>query len=309
MVLNSIFFNEEKQVNETELNEAKMEKRDEFNALTGDVSEYIRKISRYPKLSIQEELETARLAKEGSKEAKQKLIRANLRLVITIARKVIHSSKLPMTDLIQEGNIGLMVAVDKFDWKYGYRFATYASWWIKQAMFKAISEQSHSVRIPVYIQETLSKYSKIKSELENKGVKNVKVEDVAKIMNMDSNQINKYLNANKKTLSLEGDYEMQNGSEVRLVDIIEDKRINMIRELEANNLKEELISIVKELKEREQKVVILRFGLETGEKQTLEDIGKFYGVTKECIRQTEKRALDKLRKIEQTRRLYNDYVI
>ena len=110
-----------------------------------NLANYIREISKYPNLSLEEEQE---LAKQGTKEAKQKLTQANLKLVITIARKVIHTSKLPMVDLIQEGNIGLMVAVDKFNWKFGYRFATYASWWIKQAMFKAISEQSHSVKIP-----------------------------------------------------------------------------------------------------------------------------------------------------------------
>ena len=113
-------------------------------------------------MTAEEEQECAKEIANGSLEAKQKLTQANLKLVVVIARKVIHTSKLPMIDLIQEGNIGLMVAVDKFNRKFGYRFATYASWWIKQAMFKAISEQSHSVKIPVYIQETLSRYSKLK---------------------------------------------------------------------------------------------------------------------------------------------------
>ena len=122
------------------------------------LSNYIREISDYKNLSPKEEKELAKLAKEGNFEAKQKLIEANLKLVVTIAKKAIHMSKIPMIDLIQEGNLGLMVAAEKFNYKLGYKFATYASWWIKQAMFKAISEQSYSMKIPVYIQETLSKF-------------------------------------------------------------------------------------------------------------------------------------------------------
>ena len=259
------------------------------------VSDYVREISKYKNLSPEEEQELAKKAKNGDEEAKQELIKSNLKLVITIARKVIHSSKLPMIDLIQEGNIGLMVAVDKFNWKFGYRFATYASWWIKQAMFKAISEQSHCVKIPVYIQETLSKYSKVKSEMEKAGKKEVKTADVAKKMNMDESKINNYLNAYKKTLSLEGDFEMQNGSEVKLIDIIEDEKSSVQAEIEYESMKKDVVNLLNGLKEREQKVITLRFGLDGMQKQTLEEIGKLYGVTKECIRQTESRALNKLK--------------
>ena len=259
------------------------------------VSDYVREISKYKNLSPEEEQELAKRAKNGDEEAKQELIKANLKLVITIARKVIHSSKLPMIDLIQEGNIGLMVAVDKFNWKFGYRFATYASWWIKQAMFKAISEQSHCVKIPVYIQETLSKYSKVKSEMEKASKKEVKTADVAKKMNLDESKINNYLNAYKKTLSLEGDFEMQNGSEVKLIDIIEDEKSSVQAEIEYESMKKDVINLLNGLKEREQKVITLRFGLDGMQKQTLEEIGKIYGVTKECIRQTESRALNKLK--------------
>ena len=259
------------------------------------ISEYIREISKYENLSPEREQELARKAKEGDEKAKQELIKANLKLVITIARKVIHTSKLPMVDLIQEGNIGLIVAVDKFNWKFGYRFATYASWWIKQAMFKAISEQSHCVKIPVYIQETLSKYSKVKSEMEKESLKEVRIADVAKKMNMDADKIDNYLNAYKKTLSLEGDYEMQNGSEVKLIDIIEDKKSSVQADIEYESMKRDVVKMLHGLKDREQKVITMRFGLNGVEKQTLEEIGKLYGVTKECIRQTESRALNKLK--------------
>lgn len=271
------------------------------------VKEYLKEISKFKNIGIEEERELAMQAKAGNEIAKQKLAEANLKLVVSVARKAIHSSKLPMIDLIQEGNVGLMVAIDKFNPKFGYRFATYASWWIKQAMFKAISEQSNSVKIPVYIQETLSKYSKVKAEMERSG-ENVKIEDVAKRMDIEADKINNYLNAYKKTLSLEGDVEMKNGSEVQLSDIIEDKKTSLQNKIEYESFKEDVVNLIKNLKEREQKVILYRFGINNCEKQTLEEIGKFYGVTKECIRQTEARALNKLRNIETSKRLKECYL-
>ena len=272
------------------------------------LNEYIKEVYKYRNLSAEDEQDLAKRAKEGDKKAKKELIKSNLKLVIMIAKKVIQTSKIPMTDLIQEGNIGLMTAVDKFNWKFGYRFATYASWWIKQAMFKAVSEQSHPVKIPVYIQETLSRYSKIKTEMENSGISDIKTEDIAEKMNIESYKINNYLNAYKKTLSLEGEIEMQNGSAVKLIDILEDEKSSASKETEYNSLKENIVKILSGLKEREQKVIVLRFGLGNSEKQTLEEIGKLYGVTKECIRQTETRALNKL-KNNTTFGLYQDYII
>ncbi len=289
---------------------AETEQETLLNPLFADssLSSYIKKIFKYKNLSIEEEQECARLAKEGNKQAKQKLIKANLKLVVTIAKKAIHSSKLPMIDLIQEGNIGLIAAIDKFNWKFGYRFSTYASWWIKQAMFKAISEQSHSVKIPVYIQETLSKYSKVKAEMEKENCTNIKTEDVAKKMNIEPEKIDNYLNAYKKTLSLEGDFEINNGSEVRLVDIIEDKKASVQQKIEYESMKKEVVSLLNNLKDREQKVILLHFGLNGQEKQTLEEIGRIYGVTKECIRQTETRALNKLRNDSMSLNLLQTYV-
>lgn len=271
------------------------------------VSEYVKEISKYKNLTLEEEQELAKKAKEGDENAKQELIKANLKLVIIIARKAIHASKLPMVDLIQEGNIGLMVAVDKFNWKFGYRFATYASWWIKQAMFKAISEQSHCVKIPVYIQETLSKYSKVKSEMEKSSAREVQTAEIAEKMKIEPAKINNYLNAYKKTLSLEGDFEMQNGSEVKLIDIIEDKKSCVQEKIEYEAMKSDVVKLLNNLKEREQKVITMRFGLNGAQKQTLEEIGKIYGVTKECIRQTEARALNKL-KNENSLSVFMDYV-
>lgn len=270
---------------------------------------YVRKISKYPALDMEEEKELAKSAKDGSFDAKQKLIQSNLKLVVNIAKKIVHVSNLPMIDLVQEGNLGLMVAVEKFNWKLGYRFSTYASWWIKQAIFKAISEQSHSMRIPVYIQETLSKFSKIKSEMEQKYNCSVRNEDVAKQMNIEADKIDTYLNAYSKTLSLEADYEINGNSEVCLSDIIEDKRTSVQNDIEYEALRKDVQDLLAGLKEREQNVIKLRFGLEELKKQTLEEIGRMYGVTKECIRQTESRALKRLKDTSLGATLFAAYVV
>lgn len=259
------------------------------------LTNYIREISDYRSLTQAEEKFLAKKAKEGDTEAKKQLIKANLKLVITIAKKAIHMSNLPMTDLIQEGNIGLMVAADKFNYKLGYKFATYASWWIKQSMFKAISEQSHCMKIPVYIQETLSRFSKIKREMERETNGQVKTEDVAKRMNMSADKIDTFLNAYSKTISIESGLENNDGKEMNIADIIEDKKASATQEVEFEDLKSDILNVISTLKEREQEVVKMRYGLEDNTKKTLEEIGNIYGVTKECIRQTELRALKKMR--------------
>ena len=259
------------------------------------LANYIREISDYRALSLAEEKELAQKAKEGDEKAKQELIRANLKLVVTIAKKAIHMSKLPVIDLIQEGNVGLMVAVEKFNYKLGYRFSTYANWWIKQAMFKAISEQSHCMKIPVYIQETLSKYSKIKREMEFENNGQVSSEDVAKKMNISQDKIEQFLNAYTKTISIESGIENSNGKEMTVADIIEDEKASATQEVEFKDLQSDILNVISTLKEREQEVVKMRYGLDDNVKMTLEEIGNIYGVTKECIRQTELRALKKMR--------------
>lgn len=259
------------------------------------LSNYIREISDYRSLTPSEEKDLAKRAKEGDVQAKKQLIKANLKLVVTIAKKAIHMSNLPMTDLIQEGNMGLMVAADKFNYKLGYKFATYASWWIKQSMFKAISEQSHCMKIPVYIQETLSRFSKLKREMERESNSQVKTEDVAKRMNISAEKIDTFLNAYSKTISIESGLENSDGKEMNIADIIEDKKASATQEVEFEDLKTDILNVISTLKEREQEVVKLRYGLEDNTQKTLEEIGNIYGVTKECIRQTELRALKKMR--------------
>ncbi len=269
---------------------------------------YMREISSYPTLTSAEEKELAKLAKIGDEQAKEKLIQANLRLVVAIAKKAIHMSGIPMIDLIQEGNVGLMVAVEKFNYKLGYKFATYAGWWVKQAMFKAISEQSHCMKIPVYIQETLSKYSKIKSGMEKESNAQVRVQDVAKKMNMDTNKIETFLSAYSKSISIESGLEKENGRDMNFADILEDEKASVTRDVEFKNLQNDINMVVSTLKEREQEVVRLRYGLGDGDRMTLEEIGNLYGVTKECIRQTELRALKKLRSSNLSQELLTGYI-
>ena len=262
---------------------------------TEEMGAYLKKVNSYKSLDSAEEKEIARKAKNGDKEAKKILVQSNLKLVLTIARKAIHVSKLPMVDLIQEGNLGLMIAVEKFNPDLGYRFSTYASWWIKQAMFKAISEQSHCMKIPVYIQETLSKFSKVKAEMERAYNCQVTNKDVAQKMNLEPEKVDTYLSAYTTTVSIEGSFDAKNGSELNVADVLEDETTSVEASIQYEELKKEIAHVVSTLKEREQSVIKMRFGLENFARTTLEDIGKMFGVTKECIRQTEMRALNKLR--------------
>ena len=259
------------------------------------ITNYLKEIGQYPQLNPKEEKEIAKKAKEGDSEAKKILIQSHLKLVVTIAKKAIHMSGLPITDLIQEGNLGLMIAAEKFNYKLGYKFATYASWWIKQSMFKAISEQSHCMKIPVYIQETLSKFSKIKTEMERHVNGQVKTEDVAKKMNIPADKIDTFLAAYTKTISIESGLEKSDGKELIVADILADEKGSVTENVEYENLKNDIEMVVSTLKERERDVVTMRYGLGDTTRRTLEEIGNIYGVTKECIRQTELRALKKLK--------------
>ena len=256
---------------------------------------YLREIADYPQLTAEEEKIVAEKIEQGDSEAKQKLIQANLKLVVTIAKKTIHMSGVPMIDLIQEGNLGLMIAAEKFNHKLGYRFSTYASWWIKQSMFKAISEQSHCMKIPVYIQETLSKFSKVKYQMEQNTTSQVKNEEVAKKMNIAPDKIEMFLSAYTKTISIENGLEKSDGKDLNVADILADNSSLISENAEYQSLKDDIKNVISTLKEREQEVVKMRYGLDDTERYPLEEIGNIYGVTKECIRQTELRALKKMK--------------
>ncbi len=263
--------------------------------VSDEFASYVRKANSYPNLNADEEKNIALRAKNGDREAKKILVQSNLKLVLTVARKAIHVSKLPLVDLIQEGNLGLIVAVEKFNPNLGYRFSTYATWWVKQAMFKAISEQSHCMKIPVYIQETLSKFSKVKAEMEREYNTQVSNKEVAEKMNIEPEKIDTFLSAYNTTVSIEGSFDGKDGSELSVAEIVADDKTTVEENIEYEELKKDLNKVISVLKEREQTVIKMRFGLENFAKTTLEDIGKLFGVTKECIRQTESRALNKLR--------------
>ena len=278
-----------------------------------NLGDYIKKISKYPILSTSEEKELANLIKKGDSEAKKKLVQSNLRLVFNVAKKSIHTTTLSFCDLIQEGNLGLMAAVDKFNPKLGYKFSTYAVWWIKQAMFKAISEQSYCMKIPVYIQETLSRYKKAKETLEKKYGCTINSSLAAQEIGISEEKIDTFLNAYTKALSLETGFEKLSETtgtrEMSLGEIIEDEKQNVEKNILDRQLKNDINRALECLKSREKEVITLRFGLNENARKTLEEIGNIYGVTKECIRQIEKRALQKINSTKTSRELLIGYII
>ena len=247
-------------------------------------------------------------AKEGDIGARNAVIENNLPLIKKIAKKTITKTTLSDSDLVQEGIFGLVTAIEKFNPTLGYKFATYATWWIKQAMFKAVSEQSYAVNIPVYIQETLSRYKKTKQELEQKAQKEVSKKEVANKMKLSEDKIDVFLNVYTKALSIESGTSITNNKELTLAEIIEDEKQNVEKEILNNNLKQDIKKALDILKEKEKNVIVLRFGLEDKEKMTLEEIGNNYGVTKECIRQIEKRALNKMASYEATKTCLSAYI-
>ncbi|MFH0702516.1 MAG: sigma-70 family RNA polymerase sigma factor [bacterium] len=256
---------------------------------------YLKKIAKFSLLSVSEEFELGKKIAKGDINAKKKLIQSNLRLVVSIAKKYIHHG-LSFLDLVQEGNLGLMVATEKYNYKLGYKFSTYATWWIKQAINKAISEQSHSMKIPVYVQETLSKFSKVKSNMEKTFNRQVTTKEVAKKMLIPELKIENYLNTFIKSISINSSFELNDGSTVNFSEFLVDLNYKIEKNIELNSLKSDINKILNHLKKREEEVIKMRFGLDNNIKtRTLEDIGRIYGVTKECIRQTEIRAIKKMR--------------
>jgi len=233
-------------------------------------------------------------AQKGDIWARNQVIELNMPLIRKIAAKSIQKSALSDSDLIQEGIFGIVTAIEKFDITLGFKFSTYATWWVKQAMFKAISEQSYALNIPVYIQETMSRYNKTKQEMEQKENKEISKKEVAKKMNLTEEKIDTFLNCFNRALSIEQGASLTDNKELTLAEIIEDEKQNVERQVIDIELKNDIKRALDILKEKEKNVIVLRFGLENKEKKTLEEIGQSYGVTKECIRQIEKRALNKI---------------
>jgi len=268
------------------------------------VQAYLQAIGNIPLLSPSEEMELAKRVAKGDEEAKRKLIEANLRLVVSIAKKYIGRSKsLTLLDLIQEGNIGLFKAVEKFDYRKGYKFSTYATWWIRQAITRALADQSKIIRIPVHMVETISKYTQVKRRLLQELGREPYPEEIAAEMGESVEKIKQIQTINQETLSLEapvGDDE----EDATLSEFIEDeKAVIPSKEAARRLLKDQLKEILKELNPRERKILNMRFGLEDGVTHTLEEVGKVFGVTRERIRQIEAKALEKIRKHKLAKKL------
>lgn len=260
------------------------------------VQMYLREIGRVPLLKSEEEVRLAKLNEKGDLMAKQKLTEANLRLVVSIAKKYVgRSHNLSLLDLIQEGNIGLFRAVEKFDYRKGYKFSTYATWWIRQAITRALADQSRTIRIPVHMVETINKYTQVTRRLVQELGREPLPEEIAAEMNMEVDKIRHIQKISQETVSLETSVGDSDDDSV-LGDFIEDTETVMPHQVASRKLlKNHVGEVLRELSPREQKILKIRFGLEDGVTHTLEEVGKEFGVTRERIRQIEAKALDKIR--------------
>lgn len=266
---------------------------------------YLKEIGKVPLLTADEEVELARRMEEGDMEAKKKLAEANLRLVVSIAKRYVGRGML-FLDLIQEGNLGLIKAVEKFDYKKGYKFSTYATWWIRQAITRAIADQARTIRIPVHMVETINKFVRVQRQLLQELGREPYPEEIAKQMNMPVDRVREIQKISLEPVSLETPIGEEEDS--HLGDFIQDDNVPVPAEAAAFTLlREQLEEVLGTLTEREQKVLKLRFGLEDGRARTLEEVGKEFKVTRERIRQIEAKALRKLRHPSRSRKL-KDYL-
>ncbi len=266
---------------------------------------YLKEIGKVPLLSAEEEIELAKRMELGDQEAKKRLAEANLRLVVSIAKRYVGRGML-FLDLIQEGNLGLIKAVEKFDYRKGYKFSTYATWWIRQAITRAIADQARTIRIPVHMVETINKLIRVSRQLLQELGREPTPEEIAKEMDMPVERVREILKISQEPVSLETPIGEEEDS--HLGDFIQDDNVPVPANAAAFTLlKEQLEEVLGTLTEREQKVLTLRFGLEDGRARTLEEVGKEFNVTRERIRQIEAKALRKLRHPSRSRKL-KDYL-
>lgn len=262
---------------------------------------YLKEIGRINLLTSDEEFEYARRAEEGDEEAKKMLAESNLRLVVSIAKRYVGRGML-FLDLIQEGNIGLMKAVDKFDPTKGYKFSTYATWWIRQAITRAIADQARTIRVPVHMVETINKLARIQRQLTQELNREPTDEEIAEKLGITVEKVREVYKISQDPVSLETPIGEEDDS--HLGDFIKDERMMGPEEYATvEMLKEELASVLLTLTDREEKVLRLRFGLDDGQCRTLEEVGQIFGVTRERIRQIEAKALRKLRHPSRSRKL------
>lgn len=269
---------------------------------TGSLSVYLREIKEIPLLTREEEVQVAIGAKGGSKEAKDKLIVANLRFVVNVAKHY-HNNSLSLSDLISEGNLGLITAVDKFDVDKGYHFISYAVWWIRQSILKAIYEKTRMIRLPLNRANELVQIEKAKKDIEKYKESEAGIEEIADYLDIDKSRVTELINASKDIVSLETPLSSENDANT-ISDLIKDsKGENPERVIINRKLEESIEEVLSTLSEKESKVIKYRFGLEGERPRSLKEIGDKYNLTKERIRQIEKKALSRLRHPTRRRRL------
>ena len=266
---------------------------------------YLKEIGQIPLLTAEEELELAKRMSEGDENAKEKLAEANLRLVVSIAKRYAGRG-MQLLDLIQEGNLGLIKAVDKFDYQKGYKFSTYATWWIRQAITRAIADQARTIRIPVHMVETINRVIRTSRQLLQDLGREPKPEEIAQKLSMPVEKVREILKISQEPVSLETPVGEEDDS--HLGDFIKDDHVPVpVDAATFKILQEQLVEVLSTLTDREQKVLRLRFGLDDGRARTLEEVGKEFNVTRERIRQIEAKALRKLRHPSRSRKL-KDYL-
>ena len=290
-------------------NDVEMEKIDlsvpDGVSIEDPVRMYLKEIGKVPLLTAEEEIELAKRMELGDEEAKKRLAEANLRLVVSIAKRYVGRGML-FLDLIQEGNLGLIKAVEKFDYRKGYKFSTYATWWIRQAITRAIADQARTIRIPVHMVETINKLIRVSRQLLQELGREPTPEEIAEEMNMPVERVREILKISQEPVSLETPIGEEEDS--HLGDFIQDDNVPVPADAAAFTLlKEQLVEALSTLTDREQKVLRLRFGLDDGRARTLEEVGKEFNVTRERIRQIEAKALRKLRHPSRSRKL-KDYL-
>ena len=272
-------------------------KKMDLTDISGDsIQMYLREIGKVPLLVGDEETQLAKRKEKGDREAEQKLVQSNLRLVVSIAKKFMGRGGLTLLDLIQEGNIGLFRAVEKFDYRKGYKFSTYATWWIRQAITRALADQSRTIRIPVHMVETINKFQQVQRRLIQDLGREPLPEEIAAEMGEEIEKIRHIIQISQETVSLETSVGDDSDDDAKLSDFIEDtKTMSPSKTAALRLLSEHVQNIIKELTPREKKILEMRFGLIDGVAHTLEEVGQEFGVTRERIRQIETKALEKIK--------------
>lgn len=273
-------------------------------SVTDPVRQYLRDIGKVPLLTAEQEIDLAQKAEKGQEKAKHQLISANLRLVVSIAKKYVGRG-MSLLDLIEEGNIGLMRAVEKYDWRRGYKFSTYATWWIRQAITRAIADQARTIRIPVHMVETINRFNRTQRRLMQELGREPTPEEVAEVLGIDPSKAREIVKVSQEPTSLATPVGDEDDSQ--LGDFIADQGLQPDEQAAKQLLRDQLEEVLDTLSPREKRVLQLRFGLEDGKQRTLEEVGREFGVTRERIRQIEAKAVRKLKHPTRAKKL-RDYL-